>query len=478
MAGNRESLVAVSDAWVSDASPLGERLVTRLEAVARLGGEAWLNLSFADLSPDATLGTAFHLKLRDRAGIAQTVFTDADGEKTRKIEFVVAGVGPDRSYLRAVRTDHLIRPAVETSPGHFVLYQRGDRELLWDFLHRIAGAKRIAKELRETDVDIKALNDACPHGWCVAVPGRLPRPAGFAHALDAMAAAGGAVCGLVRTVAHAEGRIAGVYVDKDSIDAGRCLALSDKWRVAPVPPDSPRGRRTRIRRDEFLEPTEAAKQLFDPNKRHLAVGDDTLLPVAPVSVTVGEWSWFAVAVSTHIDLDAGNGSGDESAPNANIGVTLDLVEASSWVPSAGATGATILIGQVHCAADDDYAICIAPPLDDTKRELGPLADWVLGGEAKDAWLRVYEAAPGFVRPGQSAFCAQWRPADLVLFCVDAGGSAVILGALGRPLIEEGRKPCVSIMGNGISLFIGQADGNQKEMLTVSADNVVVAKLRS
>ena len=334
----------------------------------------------------------------------------------------------------------------------------------------------LAGVLKDADIDDEEMDAACPPGWCVAIPGRLPPPAGLARVIDSMVLrAGGAVAGLVRTVAHAKAYLAGVYVDETSI-SGRCIALSEGgWRVLPVSPGSTGGRRTRIQKRAMLpEPAAEAAQLFDPDVRCLAAGTDDPLPVSPVSVAVGDWRWFATAASVQIDLDVGAEGGDsddeESKPPANVTVTLDLVEASSWALSAGAAGATVLIGRIDDKAiDDPYAIGLSPPEDP---DLGPHADWVLGG---DLPLWVFEAASGFVRPKQSAFCARWRPGDLVLFCVDTRGTAVILGALGRPLTEEAGEPCVSIMGDGISLWTGLADGDQKEMLAVSTDQVEVAR---
>ena len=417
-------------AVVGEGDEAQEYAVQWLSAESRLDGVAWLDFGYAGLSPEMKLGAPVSLRHGN----------------SEKIKLVIAGGDANQRCIRAARADQLTHSPDNSQQDRLVLFQRTEGESIWDVLHSVASDKLLASEIHETDIDIEKLNEACPVGWCMIVPERLPQPAKIIHALKNVALASDRlIAGFVRTIAQIEGRAAGLYVDDASISAKRCLELSDKWYVAPNSLTSSNERRTRIRRDIRVEyPTSYAQQLIDPGIRVLSgeeIDDDDPIPVAPVSVKTGEWQWFAESVATRIEFDAGR----ESDPN--LAVTLDLVESSTWVPYMGTGGGVILVGEIKEAGDDSHMIGIVEP---TEKEFGRLAEWKLGNV--DMFL-VYEAAPGFVRDERSAFIARWKTGDCVLFCVDAQGSAVILGALGKPQTEKDGDPNIQLMGDLLRISV-------------------------
>lgn len=439
MSGNEIGWVAV----VGEGDEIQECRVQWLSAASCLGGIAWLNIGYAGLSPEAKIGTPVCLRHED----------------SEKIKLVIVGSDLDQRCISAAHADHLTQPFENTQQHRWSLFQRIEGESIWDVLRSVTSDddKLLASEINEADIDIEKLNESCPVGWCMVVPERLPLPEKLTHAIkNIVLASDGLVAGLVRTISQIEVRTAGVYFDEASISAKRCLALSDKWYFSPSAVTNPNERRTRIQRDLRVEdPTSYMEQLFDPNVRILSgdeIGDTDPIPVAPISIKAGEWQWFAETVVTRIDFDVGN----ESDPN--IAVTLDLVEAFSWVSNMRTgVGGVLLVGEVEEeGGDDKHTIgIVAPP----ENLFGALTEWKLGNIDM---LLVYEAAPGFVREERSAFLARWKKGDHVLFYVDAQGSAVILGALGKPQTEEDGNPNVRLMGDLLRISVTDKVEVEKE----------------
>ena len=438
MSGNEIGWLAV----VGEGDRKQELKVRWLSAASCLGGVAWLNIGYAGLSPEIRLGTPVCLK----------------HENSEKIKLVVVGSDPSQGWIRASHADHLTQLSENTQQHRWSLFQRIEGESIWDVLRSVTSDddKLLASEINEADIDIEKLNQACPVGWCMAVPERLPLPVKLTHAIkNIVLASNGLVAGLVRTISQIEARTAGVYFDEGSISAKRCLTLSDKWNFAPNKVTSTKERRTRIQRDlRVTNPTSYMEQLFDPDVRIFSgdeIGDTELIPVAPVSIKAGELQWFAESVVTRIDFDASS-EGDH-----NFAVTLDLVEAFSWVPSIRTGGRVLLVGEVEeKSGDDKHTIGIVSPPENL---FGPLTEWKLGNIDM---LLIYEAAPGFVREEQSAFLARWKKGDRVLFYVDAQGSAVILGALGKPQTEEDGNPNVHLMGDLLRISVTDKVEVEKE----------------
>ena len=422
--------------------------VTALGMSSRLGGEAWLDVE-VERVPDVL----------SAANVGDSVKVNAGGLQVADFRLVGYAFGAEagREVLRTVRQDAGLEAKGKDgvqSCGHWVVQQRQDKENVWPFLRRLASPLPFARTLLASDGWLRRLDTAFPVGCCFATPATLPPGARLTRALDSLVGRGGAVAGVVRTVAADDYRLAGAYVDAESAKLRQKLAAG-YWSLPRC--IGMKGCVVVEFRTREEEPTALALRLFDANRRSLTDKNENghPVPVAPGTIVLNERLWFATGVTTTFQFEGG---GPNTGHGGNNVVTrLELVDLSATALGRYQPQTTTLLGKVGGGEDPEspFMVAIEPVAGNLEDPLlQPLADWSLDYGSRDpSPLWACQASPGYVTASASAFYARWEPGDLVLFDVNDGGPAVIRGAPRRRLHAEAG----ICRGHGVVLAAGSTN---------------------
>ena len=382
-----------------------------------------------------SFGAAARVGLKVRASGTSNTSREIAKDELRQVELKVRGWrrGAKGLVLEARRADH----SDEGLPGggEIDAVQREEGEGAWPFAQRVARAAgvELVSDHDNADFVLDHLEEACPLGFCVLIRPGVPAPVRFARAMDfVFHRAGVGVLGTVRTLAGHEYRLVG------ACEAGVVeLTTAEDWTFGGWP--------------EAVKATKRGAEVIGD----LLAGERCYgaIPLCPGVVSIDRHRMFATEVATEVRLD----DGEVSTRMELVDLSIEsVVRARQW------EGATTLLGVYSDEQPGDpHLVCIGPATDDasrgdtsaygfemtdeahgeladkpsTSRYLAPLRSWRLLGERSKV-LYALQAAPGFVEADASAFYAEWRAGDQILFDVDASGVVMVRGAPRRTLGEH------------------------------------------
>ena len=438
------------------------RSITAATATSQLGGDAWLDLEFNDLSGLLPMG------MGSRVSVAWEGPRGYLPEFEELPEFVVVGLGAgrgiDEGFVRLTRMDQ--EGGAWNDGGcereeelKVFLWQRLEGWSVWEFLRGVGG-DCLAETLDVRDGVPARLDAAYPQLCCVATSVGVPGGEALRRVTDALVGRR-PMAGLFRTVADGKYRVAGVYADEAS--AGQRMKLGGaSWSFARASDACSVG----VRRMENAARVDAPEvyfaHVFSPDLRSLHEGaseeDEEEIgpcPLAPCTIAVDDQVWFARRITTRIELGPPTG-----APRRRHGVgtknvfrIVDLVSLQSAMARGRRPGTTTLLGMVSERPTHDTLVPLSPPdaasLESLNGSARALARW--GNPLGDP-IFACMAAPGFVRKttGKAALYAPLEAGDLVLFDVTDTGTVVIRGALHRRM-QEMENATITLSGERVDV---------------------------